>query len=113
MDTNADHSADVAHSTANTSSVPARKATKAAATRRKPTAPVTPKPEAKRVVRLFDHPETYGEMHPDAEPLVVPGMIEDTTPVIKPVGLCLNCAHRTTCKLPRAEGGVWHCEEYE
>lgn len=28
-------------------------------------------------------------------------------------GLCVNCAHRDTCKLPRPKGGVWHCEEYE
>jgi hypothetical protein len=27
-------------------------------------------------------------------------------------GLCVNCAYRDTCLLPRAEGGVWHCEEY-
>jgi hypothetical protein len=28
-------------------------------------------------------------------------------------GLCVNCEHRDSCTLPRAEGGVWHCEEYE
>ena len=28
-------------------------------------------------------------------------------------GLCVNCAHRDDCKLPRLGGGVWHCEEYE
>lgn len=27
-------------------------------------------------------------------------------------GLCVNCAYRDTCLLPRAEGGVWHCEKY-
>jgi hypothetical protein len=27
-------------------------------------------------------------------------------------GLCVNCANRETCLLPKAEGGVWHCEEY-
>ena len=27
-------------------------------------------------------------------------------------GLCVNCDHRLTCKLPRLEGGIWHCEEY-
>jgi hypothetical protein len=27
-------------------------------------------------------------------------------------GLCVNCANRHTCLLPKAEGGVWHCEEY-
>jgi hypothetical protein len=28
-------------------------------------------------------------------------------------GLCINCEHRTDCCLPRPDGGVWHCEEYE
>jgi hypothetical protein len=27
-------------------------------------------------------------------------------------GLCMNCDHRFECRLPRPEGGVWHCEEY-
>ncbi len=27
-------------------------------------------------------------------------------------GLCVNCANRHTCLLPKNEGGVWHCEEY-
>lgn len=28
-------------------------------------------------------------------------------------GLCANCVHRDTCTLPKAEMGVWHCEEYQ
>jgi hypothetical protein len=28
-------------------------------------------------------------------------------------GLCVNCDHREECALPRHEGGVWHCEEYD
>jgi hypothetical protein len=28
-------------------------------------------------------------------------------------GLCVNCVHRQTCRLPKPESGVWHCEEYE
>ena len=28
-------------------------------------------------------------------------------------GLCVNCADREKCILPRPEGGVWHCEEYK
>jgi hypothetical protein len=28
------------------------------------------------------------------------------------LGLCSNCERRATCTLPKAEGGVWHCEEY-
>lgn len=27
-------------------------------------------------------------------------------------GLCMNCANRHECLLPKSEGGVWHCEEY-
>lgn len=28
-------------------------------------------------------------------------------------GLCINCDHRNDCCLPKPEGGIWHCEEYE
>ena len=28
-------------------------------------------------------------------------------------GLCTNCDCRFDCGLPRPEGGVWHCEEYQ
>lgn len=28
-------------------------------------------------------------------------------------GLCVNCRHRDTCRLPGHQDGVWHCEEYE
>jgi len=27
-------------------------------------------------------------------------------------GLCGNCENLPTCRLDKAEGGVWHCEEY-
>ncbi len=27
-------------------------------------------------------------------------------------GLCVNCENRYTCKIPKLEGGIWHCEEY-
>jgi hypothetical protein len=33
-------------------------------------------------------------------------------PVATGIGLCVNCEHRETCTLPRAESGVWNCEEY-
>ena len=29
------------------------------------------------------------------------------------IGLCYDCENRQTCAFPKAEGGVWHCEEYE
>jgi hypothetical protein len=28
-------------------------------------------------------------------------------------GLCSDCENRRTCKFPKPEGGVWHCEEYQ
>lgn len=28
-------------------------------------------------------------------------------------GLCRNCRKLKTCKLPKPEGGVWRCEEYQ
>ena len=28
-------------------------------------------------------------------------------------GLCRNCKKKDTCKLPKPEGGVWRCEDYE
>ncbi len=28
-------------------------------------------------------------------------------------GLCATCEKRERCTFPRAEGGVWHCEEFE
>ncbi len=27
-------------------------------------------------------------------------------------GLCMNCANRNTCAIPKPEGGIWHCQEY-
>lgn len=28
------------------------------------------------------------------------------------MGLCVNCDYRENCKLPKTDGGIWHCEEY-
>jgi hypothetical protein len=28
-------------------------------------------------------------------------------------GLCKNCKKQKTCKLPKPEGGVWRCEDYQ
>lgn len=41
--------------------------------------------------------------------MITPDTVEST----EFKGLCVNCAHRDDCRLPRSEGGVWHCEEYE
>jgi hypothetical protein len=42
-------------------------------------------------------------------------MISDTKPRASGavLGLCGNCVHRITCRFPRPESGVWHCEEYQ
>ncbi len=31
----------------------------------------------------------------------------------KALGLCSDCVYRETCRFPRPESGVWHCEEYK
>jgi len=36
--------------------------------------------------------------------------IEDEPVGLK--GLCVDCVDRKTCCFPKAEGGVWYCEEY-
>ena len=28
-------------------------------------------------------------------------------------GLCATCEKRDVCTFPKAEGGIWHCEEFE
>ena len=28
-------------------------------------------------------------------------------------GLCKNCRKQKSCRLPKPEGGVWRCEDYE
>ena len=48
---------------------------------------------------------------PAAEPpMAVEATEEDASTY---AGLCMNCRHRRTCKHPRCEGGIWHCEDYE
>ena len=31
----------------------------------------------------------------------------------QPLGLCVNCERLPTCSLPKAEGGVWSCDEFK
>lgn len=41
--------------------------------------------------------------------------VKDVIPVTEAQsyrGLCVNCAHRDRCCFAKADGGVWHCEEY-
>lgn len=39
-------------------------------------------------------------------------LIEKTSNVPPPKGLCSTCDNLPTCLLPKHQGGVWHCEEY-
>ncbi len=34
-------------------------------------------------------------------------------PSVELKGLCGTCEKRATCTFPRAEEGIWHCEEFE
>lgn len=71
-------------------------------------------------------PALFCEMFDDYMP---PGVIHDrqaaapvqpalTSPrnekkTVTRAGLCLNCEHAAHCSHAAAEGGVWHCEDYE
>ncbi|NLU19591.1 MAG: hypothetical protein GXW89_02695 [Phycisphaerae bacterium] len=47
------------------------------------------------------------------EPVRVrPAPAEQAQDAGRRLGLCVNCDNADTCRLPRPEGGVWHCEEY-
>ena len=46
-----------------------------------------------------------------AEPATVVGAPKEDVP--GDTGLCMNCRHRRTCKHPRRDVSVWHCEDYE
>jgi len=45
------------------------------------------------------------------------GTMRTTTPPVdltgQPLGLCINCERLPTCNLPKAEGGVWYCDEFK
>lgn len=45
-------------------------------------------------------------------PIAVHPPTQGQSPAEGLLGLCSNCEKRSTCALPKAEGGVWHCEEY-
>lgn len=37
----------------------------------------------------------------------------ETKPSKSLQGLCTNCDNREICVIPKADAGVWHCEEYQ
>jgi hypothetical protein len=41
------------------------------------------------------------------------GSDEEEQDSSKHKGLCKNCKKRDSCQLPKPEGGVWRCEDYE
>lgn len=45
-------------------------------------------------------------------PVVAQAPTHGQCPAEGPLGLCGNCENRSTCVFPKAEGGVWQCEEY-
>lgn len=70
-------------------------------------------------VRRLHHgkPVWQCEEFDDFQPIVrrtVAGAESDReiTPLELYQGLCCNCENNEICRIPKAEGGVWHCEEY-
>jgi hypothetical protein len=62
----------------------------------------------------------WGDEYTDRAAMQLPGCVvgpvdttgEATAPAATK-GLCATCLHLPTCNFPRAESGVWRCEEYE
>ena len=40
------------------------------------------------------------------------GCSANSEPAGRSMGLCLFCSKRKMCQLPRPEGGIWHCEDF-
>ena len=92
-----------------------------------------PDPEASGLCRTCHHAGSCAYLFQATAPVHQCELFDDGPPVasdtrkvrlveVEPVadlltsspgaGLCLNCDNRQNCLLPRAPGGVWHCEEY-
>jgi len=52
------------------------------------------------------------EDNSNPEKMTPPKSLPDQEEPANDRGLCVNCAKREGCNLPRPDGGVWHCEEY-
>ena len=57
--------------------------------------------------------EEYEALRTPAATIVAPEASKAECPPSKLLGLCINCDHREICHLPKPEGGVWHCNEYQ
>ena len=65
------------------------------------------------------YPALQCEEHDHHEPVARKGSSCDPTLAARPEegdghlsGLCVNCENRHSCSYGKAQGGVWHCEEY-
>ena len=38
--------------------------------------------------------------------------VDEQPPTVAVAGICSNCDNLDGCTFDKAEGGVWHCEEY-
>lgn len=56
--------------------------------------------------------EEFDDRGDAPEPIIAPFPVVAHPKPAPTVGLCGNCDHYETCSLPKAEGGVWYCEEY-
>ena len=54
--------------------------------------------------------ETLRSVAPPATPRVT--QPSDSARAAPPLGLCANCDLYPDCVFPKAEGGVWQCDEY-
>jgi len=60
--------------------------------------------EAKNKLIINDYPNSQNNLS---------NSIIKNNNIVKPRGICRNCANLETCLYPRPEEGVWRCEEYE
>lgn len=57
--------------------------------------------------------DDYDDSSPRRSGLAIVAWDEPVALTVKAPGLCSNCDHLATCTLPKREGGVWQCEEYQ
>jgi hypothetical protein len=60
---------------------------------------------------MFDGRDTSPAMEKDHGTMEKPTATSQAASTVCK-GLCVNCANREICTLPKPEEGVWHCEEY-
>jgi hypothetical protein len=73
--------------------------------------PISKQREWKLLYKPYPFESSGDGSSPVKGPKRKPGAEEESSTEQK--GLCRNCKKETTCKLPKPEGGVWRCEDYE